>query len=69
MPLSFAELNAVNTIKKVGGSKEQHHHLENLGFVEGAQVIVVSKMNGNVIVNIKDVRVAISEELARKIMV
>lgn len=69
MPLSFAELNAVNIIKKVGGSKEQHHHLENLGFVEGAEVTVVTKMNGNLIVNIKDVRVAISEELARKIMV
>ena len=36
MPLSFADINAVNTIRKVGGSKEQHHHLENLGFVEGA---------------------------------
>ena len=63
MPLSFADINAVNTIRKVGGSKEQHHHLENLGFVEGAQVIVVS------IVNIKDVRIALSEELARKILV
>ncbi len=69
MPLSFADLNAVNIIKKVGGSKEQQHHLENLGFVQGAEVIVVSKTNGNVIVNIKDVRVALSDELARKIMV
>lgn len=69
MPLSFADLNAVNTIKKVGGSKEQQHHLENLGFVQGAKVVVVSKTNGNIIVNIKDVRVALSEELARKIMV
>ena len=69
MPLSFADINAVNTIRKVGGSKEQNHHLENLGFVEGAQVIVVSKTNGNIIVNIKDVRIALSEELARKILV
>ena len=69
MPLSFADINAVNTIRKVGGSKEQHRHLENLGFVEGAQVIVVSKTNGNIIVNIKDVRIALSEELARKILV
>lgn len=69
MPLSFADINAVNTIRKVGGSKKQHHHLENLGFVEGAQVIVVSKTNGNIIVNIKDVRIALSEELARKILV
>lgn len=69
MPLSFADLNAVNTIKKVGGSKEQQHHLQNLGFVQGAEVVVVSKTNGNIIVNIKDVRIALSEELARKIMV
>ncbi len=69
MPLSFADLNAVNIIKKVGGSKETQHHLENLGFVQGAEVVVVSKTNGNVIVNIKDVRVALSDELARKIMV
>ena len=58
MPLSFADLNSVNTIKKIGGSKEQQRHLENLGFVPG-----------NVIVNVKEVRIAISEELARKIMV
>lgn len=69
MPLSFADLNAVNIIKKVGGSKETQHHLENLGFVQGAEVVVVSKTNGNVIVNIKDVRVALSDELARKILV
>ncbi len=69
MPLSFADLNSVNTIRKVGGSKEQQHHLENLGFVQGAEVVVVSKTNGNLIVNVKNVRIAISEQLARKIMV
>ncbi len=68
MPLSFADLNSVNTIKKVGGSKEQQRHLENLGFVPGAVIVVVSKTNGNVIVNV-GCRIAISEELARKIMV
>ena len=67
MPLSFADLNSVNTIKKIGGSKEQQRHLENLGFVPGT--VIVSKTNGNVIVNVKEVRIAISEELARKIMV
>ena len=67
MPLSFADLNSVNTIKKIGGSKEQQRHLENLGFVP--VIVVVSKTNGNVIVNVKEVRIAISEELARKIMV
>ena len=69
MPLSFADLNSVNTIKKIGGSKEQHRYLENLGFVPGTVIVVVSKTNGNVIVNVKEVRIAISEELARKIMV
>ena len=69
MPLSFADLNSVNTIKKIGGSKEQQRHLENLDFVPGTEIVVVSKTNGNVIVNVKEVRIAISEELARKIMV
>ena len=49
MPLSFADLNSVNTIKKIGGSKEQQRHLENLGFVPGTVIVVVSKTNGNVL--------------------
>ena len=69
MGTHIADLNSVNTIKKIGGSKEQKRHLENLGFVPGAVIVVVSKTNGNVIVNVKEVRIAISEELARKIMV
>ena len=69
MPLSFADLNSVNTIKKIGGSKEQQRDLEGLGVGPGTGSVVVSKTNGNVIVNVKEVRIAISEELARKIMV
>ena len=58
-----------NIIKKIGGSPEVKKHLEDLGFVVGGTVTVVNDLSGNVIVNIKDSRVAISEEMARKIMI
>ena len=69
MPLCFADLDADNTIKKIGGSPEVKKHLENLGFVVGSNVTVITTMAGNVIVNVKEARVASSEEMARKIMV
>ena len=69
MPLTFADNDAVNIIRRVGGSPEVKKHLENLGFVVGGNVSVITAMNGNVIVNVKEARVAISEEMARKIMV
>ena len=69
MPLTFADLNKENIIKKVGGGNETKRHLENLGFVLGSSVSIITKNNGNLIVNIKDSRVAISEELAKKIMI
>ena len=69
MPLSLAETGTVNVIKKIGGSPEVKKHLENLGFVVGGNVTVVTSLAGNVIVNVKDARVAISEEMARKIMI
>ena len=69
MPLVFAETGEENTIKKVGGSPEVKKHLENLGFVPGGSVTVISTLGGNVIVNVKDSRIAISEEMARKIMI
>ena len=56
-------------IHKVGGSPEVKKHLEDLGFVAGGTVTVVSSLNGNVIVKVKEARVAISEEMARRIMV
>ena len=59
----------MNTIKKLGGSPEVKKHLENLGFVVGGNVMVISTLGGNVIVNVKETRVAISEEMARKIMI
>lgn len=69
MPLCYAERGEENIIKKVGGTPEVKKHLEDLGFVVGGSVVVVNTLQGNVIVNIKESRVAISEEMARKIMV
>ena len=69
MPLTFAELGERNIVKRVGGNDEIKKHLADLGFVVGSEVSVVSSINGNVIVNVKESRVAISEEMARRIMV
>lgn len=69
MPLSFATEGEENIIKRVGGKAEVRAHLENLGFVAGAAVKVITSMGGNIIVNIKDSRVAISREMAAKIMI
>ena len=69
MPLSLAVVGENNIIKKIGGKPEVKKHLENLGFVVGGNVQVVSTLGGNVIVNVKESRVAISEEMARKIMI
>ena len=69
MPLILADVGEENTIKKIGGLPEVKKHLENLGFVVGGTVTVVSSLGGNVIVKVKEARVAISEEMARKIMI
>ena len=69
MPLTFAAVGEENTIVKIGGKPEVKKHLENLGFVVGGTVKVVSAMGGNLIVNVKESRIAISEEMARKIMI
>lgn len=69
MPLMLAGIGEENTIKKIGGSPEIKKHLEDLGFVVGGNVTVVNALGGNVIVNVKESRVAISEEMARRIMV
>lgn len=69
MPLTFANVGEENRIRKVGGNPEVRAHLENLGFVTGGNVTVVTTMGGNLIVNVKDSRVAISREMAGKIMV
>lgn len=69
MPLVFATPGEENIIKKVGGSPEVKKHLETLGFVVGGYVTVVNTMAGNVIVNVKESRIAISREMAQKIMI
>ncbi len=69
MPLILANVGEDNIIKKVGGNPEVKKHLENLGFVVGGNVKVISELGGNVIVNVKEARVAISKEMAQKIMV
>lgn len=69
MPLTLANVGEDNIIKKVGGNPEIKKHLENLGFVAGGKVRVISRLCGNVIVNVKETRIAISKEMAQKIMV
>ena len=69
MPLCLADLGEENIILKIGGSPEMKKHLEDMGFVVGGSVTVVNALAGNIIVNVKDSRVAISEETARRIMV
>ena len=69
MSLSLAAVGEENIIRKIGGKSEVRQHLENLGFVVGGAVTVVSSLGGNIIVNVKDSRVAISREMAGKIMI
>ena len=69
MPLTFANIGEENIIRKVGGSPEVRAHLENLGFVAGGNVTVITTMAGNIIVNVKESRVAVSREMAQKIMI
>ncbi|MCM1314840.1 MAG: ferrous iron transport protein A [Muribaculaceae bacterium] len=69
MPLTMAGTGAENIIKKVGGNPETRKFLESLGFVVGGTVTVISEIGGNLIVNVKDSRVAVSREMAVKIMI
>ena len=69
MPLSMVKEGEPNTILRVGGNEETRRFLENLGFVPGGVVTVVNEIGGNMIVNVKDSRVAIGKDMANKIMV
>ena len=69
MPLSLINEGATGTVARVGGKEETRRFLENLGFVPGVSVTVISKLGGNLIVNIKDSRIAIGNDMANKIMV
>ena len=69
MPLTMLNIGETGEIKRIGGNEETRRFLNNLGFVVGAEVVVVSAIGGNVIVNIEDSRVAINEDMAKRIMV
>lgn len=69
MPLTMAKTGEANVIKKVGGKEDTRRFLENLGFVAGGQVTVVSETGGSMIVNVKESRVAINKDMANKIMI
>lgn len=69
MPLVFAPSGEENIIKRIGGTPEVKKHLEDLGFVVGGAVTIVNTMGGNIIVNVKESRIAISREMAQKIMI
>ena len=69
MPLTMANVGDTNVIKKIGGKEETRRFLENLGFVVGGVVTVISEVGGNIIVNVKDSRVAIGKDMANKILV
>lgn len=69
MPLSYADAGKPLTIRKVGGSQEIRQHLENLGFTVGETVTLINVLGENVIVKVKESRVAIGADMARKIMV
>lgn len=68
MPLTMVNEGESNTIKRLGGKEETRRFLENLGFVTGSMVTVISQIGGNIIVNVKDSRVAIGKDMANKIM-
>lgn len=69
MPLTYAKAGEENIIRKIGGTPEVKKHLADLGFVVGGNVTVVNTLGGNMIVNVKDSRVAIDKQMANKIMV
>lgn len=69
MPLVLANVGEPQIVKRIGGNPEMKRHLEDLGFTVGGEVCIVTMLGGNVIVKVKESRVAVSDELARKIMV
>ena len=69
IPLSYANPGEESVIRKIGGNPEVKKHLENLGFVVGGTATVITSLNGNVIVKVKESRVAIDEAMARRIMI
>ena len=69
MPLTMATSGEINIVKRIQGGDETKRFLESLGFVEGGQVQVISEISGNLIVNVKDTRIALSKSMANRIMI
>ena len=69
MPLTMADIGAQLLIKKINGRDDTKRFLESLGFVAGSEVIIISQLGGNFIINIKNTRIAIDESMARRILV
>lgn len=69
MPLTMAKVGEPNTIKRIGGREDTRKFLESLGFVAGSIVTVVSEISGNMILNVKDSRIALGQDMAGKIMI
>ena len=69
MPLTLAQTGQINAVKRIGGKEEVRRFLNSLGLVEGSEVMLVSQNQGNVIVKVKESRVAISRDMANKIMI
>ena len=69
MPLTMAASGEINIVKRIQGRDETKRFLESLGFVEGGQVQVISEISGNLIVNVKDTRIALSKSMANRIMI
>lgn len=69
MPLTLAALGEEYVIKRIGGNNDVRAHLQNLGFVPGTVIMIVSSMGGNLIVNVKNARIAVSKEMAQKIFI
>ncbi len=69
MPLTMAKVGEPETIRKVGGKEDTRRFLENLGFIAGSVVTVISEISGNLILNVRDSRVALGKDMAKKIMI
>ena len=69
MPLTLAQTGQINAVKRIGGKEEVRRFLNSLGLIEGSEVMLVSQNQGNGIVKVKESRVAISREMANKIMI
>ena len=69
MPLTFANVGEENMIKRIGGNPETKKRLENLGFVAGGNVTIINEIAGNIIVNVKESRIAIRKEMAQQIFI